>query len=64
MAVDIGKRQLDLIGKLAALEPALWFMGGHAEDAILAGRVTRPHEDIDLIFPGISRSCGWPSWPS
>ena len=26
-------------------------MGGYAEDALLAGAVTRPHEDIDLIFP-------------
>jgi Aminoglycoside-2''-adenylyltransferase len=49
--IDIAKRQLDLIAKLAALEPAVSFMGGYAEDAVLAGRVTRPHEDIDLIFP-------------
>ena len=26
-------------------------MGGYAEDALLAGRVTRPHEDVDVIFP-------------
>jgi hypothetical protein len=26
-------------------------MGGYAEDALLAGAVTRPHEDVDLIFP-------------
>src|SRR4051794_10698642 len=26
-------------------------MGGYAEDALLAGTVTRPHEDVDVIFP-------------
>jgi Aminoglycoside-2''-adenylyltransferase len=50
-AIDLTKRQLDLIAKLAALEPAPSFMGGYAEDAVLAGTVTRGHEDIDLIFP-------------
>jgi len=44
-------RQLELIAKLAALEPTLTFMGGYAEDALLAGRVTREHEDIDVVFP-------------
>lgn len=51
MATDLGRRQLDLIARLAALEPAISFMGGYAEDALLAGTVTRSHEDIDLIFP-------------
>jgi hypothetical protein len=27
-AIDIAKRQLDLVARLAALEPALSFMGG------------------------------------
>jgi hypothetical protein len=44
-------RQLELIAKLAALEPTLTFMGGYAEDALLAGRVTREHEDVDVVFP-------------
>jgi aminoglycoside-2''-adenylyltransferase len=42
--------QLELIAKLAALEPTLTFMGGYAEDALLAGRVTREHDDIDVVF--------------
>jgi hypothetical protein len=48
---DLASRQLDLIAKLAALEPAPWFMGGFAEDAVLGGSVTRPHEDVDLVCP-------------
>jgi Aminoglycoside-2''-adenylyltransferase len=48
---DLARRQFDLIVKVAALEPAPRFMGGYAEDAILAGSVTRAHEDVDLIFP-------------
>jgi hypothetical protein len=43
-------RQLELIAKLAALEPTLTFMGGYAEDALLAGRVARRHEDVDVVF--------------
>ena len=30
-------------------------MGGYAEDALLAGTVTRPHDDVDLIFPRAQR---------
>ena len=48
---DLTARQLELIATLAALEPSPWFMGGYAEDALLAGAVTREHEDVDLIFP-------------
>ena len=48
---DLTRRQLQLIANLAALEPTLAFMGGYAEDALLAGRVTREHEDVDVIFP-------------
>ena len=48
---DLTTRQLELIATLAALEPPPWFMGGYAEDALLAGAVTREHEDVDLIFP-------------
>ena len=49
--IDLTRQQLELIAKLAALEPTLSFMGGYAEDALLAGRVTREHEDVDVIFP-------------
>jgi hypothetical protein len=49
--MDLTGRQLELIAQLAALEPALSFMGGYAEDALLAGRVTREHEDVDVTFP-------------
>lgn len=48
---DLTARQLDLIARIAALRPAPWFMGGYAEDALLSGSVTRPHEDVDVIFP-------------
>lgn len=48
---DLTAHQLELIATLAALEPPPWFMGGYAEDALLAGAVTREHEDVDLIFP-------------
>ncbi len=48
---DLTGRQLDLIAHLAALQPPMFLMGGYAEDALLAGRVTRPHEDVDVIFP-------------
>jgi len=47
----VRQRQLDLIAKLAALDPPIAFMGGFAEDALLAGGITREHEDIDVIFP-------------
>ena len=46
-------------------------MGGYAEDALLAGAVTRPHEDVDLIFPRSEEELrrramgsGSPPWPS
>ena len=51
LADELTSRQLELIARLAALEPAISFMGGYAEDALLAGTVTRPHEDVDVIFP-------------
>ena len=36
---------------MAALDPPPCFMGGYAEDALLAGTVTRPHDDIDWVLP-------------
>jgi hypothetical protein len=47
--VDLTGRQLDLIAHLGALQPPMFLMGGYAEDALLAGRVTR---------------CAWTSSPS
>lgn len=44
-------RQLDLLARMSTLSPAPFLFGGYAEDALLAGRVTRPHADIDWIFP-------------
>jgi hypothetical protein len=36
---------------MASLDPPPCFMGGYAEDALVAGAVTRPHGDLDWIFP-------------
>jgi hypothetical protein len=43
-------RQLELIERMAALDPRPWFMGGWAEDAVLAGEATRPHVDLDWLL--------------
>ena len=48
--VDLARRQLDLLARISELEPPVSLMGGFAEDALLDGVVTRPHEDIDLLF--------------
>lgn len=48
---DLEDRQLELIGRMAALEPPPCFMGGWAEDAVLAGEATRPHLDLDWLLP-------------
>ena len=45
------ERQLDLLGRSAALDPPVRILGGYAEDALLAGTLTRPHVDVDWIFP-------------
>lgn len=42
--------QLELIARMAALDPAPFLMGGFAEDALLAGAATRPHGDVDWIL--------------
>jgi hypothetical protein len=44
-------QQLDLIGRMSVLSPAPCLFGGYAEDALLAGRVTRSHADVDWMFP-------------
>ena len=47
----LAEQQLDLLRRMAALAPAPCIMGGYAEDALLAGTVTRPHVDVDWILP-------------
>jgi aminoglycoside 2''-adenylyltransferase len=44
-----------LMSAAAARELPLWFSGGWAIDARL-GRITRPHEDIDIVFPAERRA--------
>ena len=41
--------QLELIGRLMDLEPPLYLFGGYAEDALLYGRISRPHNDVDIL---------------
>jgi len=41
--------QLELIGRLMDLEPPLYLFGGYAEDALLYGRTSRPHNDVDIL---------------
>jgi hypothetical protein len=45
------ERQLDLLRRMSALDPPVWIMGGYAEDALVAGTVTRPHDDVDWVYP-------------
>ncbi len=47
-----------MLQRMASLDPAPCFMGGYAEDAMLAGAVTRPHEDLDRISPRASSRSG------
>jgi hypothetical protein len=49
--VNLPERQLEVLSRMASLDPPPVFMGGYAEDALLAGTVTRPHEDFDWVFP-------------
>lgn len=42
-------RYPELIRELMRLEPKLWIFGGIAEDALLHGRLSRPHEDVDVL---------------
>jgi hypothetical protein len=43
-------RQLELVERMAGLDPPPWFMGGWVEDAVLAGEATRPHVDLDWLL--------------
>jgi hypothetical protein len=42
-------KQIELIAQLMALGPPLFLFGGFAEDALLHGKVSRPHGDIDVF---------------
>lgn len=44
-------QQLGLLRAMSQLRPVPFLFGGYAEDALLAGTVTRPHLDIDWICP-------------
>lgn len=39
------------IGELMKLQPPRVLFGGWAEDALLHGKPSRPHDDIDLLVP-------------
>ncbi|MEZ0233757.1 MAG: hypothetical protein ACAH81_02265 [Actinomycetota bacterium] len=45
------QRQLDLLGRMAALDPPLHIIGGYAEDALIGAGVSREHEDVDWLVP-------------
>jgi hypothetical protein len=42
-------RYLALIDRLTTVQPPVFVFGGFAEDALLAGRTTRPHDDVDVL---------------
>ena len=42
-------RYLALIERLTTVQPPVFVFGGFAEDALLAGRTTRPHGDVDVL---------------
>ena len=44
-------QQLDLLRRMSELDPPPCVWGGYAEDALLAGTVTRPHLDVDWLLP-------------
>lgn len=48
---SFAREQFELLTRMASLDSAPCIMGGYAEDALTAGTVTRPHEDIDWILP-------------
>lgn len=43
--------QVALIAELMRLHPPRYLFGGWAEDALLNGKATRSHDDIDLMVP-------------
>lgn len=50
-AHEAGRLQLEAIASLMALDPPRVLFGGWAEDALLHGGPSRPHDDIDLLVP-------------
>lgn len=48
---DAQAKQLQAIAELMELQPPRVLFGGWAEDALLHGKPSRPHEDIDLLVP-------------
>ena len=48
---SVAEQQLEFLRQGAALDPPPFIMGGYAEEALLAGTVTRPHEDVDWLLP-------------
>jgi hypothetical protein len=48
---SLAEAQLELLRRMAALDPMPCLIGGYAEDALLAGTVTRSHGDIDWLVP-------------
>jgi ketosteroid isomerase-like protein len=48
---SLEERQLEMLRRMAGLDPPPVFMGGYAEDALLAGAVTRAHQDFDWLLP-------------
>jgi hypothetical protein len=42
------RAQLAMLERMAALDPPARIMGGYAEDAVVGGRLSRPHDDIDV----------------
>jgi hypothetical protein len=49
--VAIPEQHIELLRRMSELDPAPCLIGGYAEDALLAGTVTRPHGDIDWLCP-------------
>jgi hypothetical protein len=49
--VSLEEQQLQMLRRMATLDPPPCFMGGYAEDALLAGTLTRAHEDFDWRLP-------------
>ena len=47
MSADAG--YLALIDRLTTVRPPVFVFGGYAEDALLVGRTTRPHDDVDVL---------------
>jgi hypothetical protein len=48
--MSLEEQQLQMLRRMATLDPPPCFMGGYAEDALLAGTLTRPHEDLDWLL--------------